>query len=84
MPEDQILKTLERLNPSKDVGDLDTADDHDDADYHDLGSRNSTDGAGCLELAQQWAQFNTSANQVRKSMKTSMGMRIKYCPYLFP
>merc|ERR1719430_2556947 len=29
------------------------------------GSR--TDGAGCLELAQQWAQFNTSANQAAGS-----------------
>merc|ERR1712181_196149 len=31
------------------------------------GLRNSTDGAGCLELAQQWAQFNTSANQAAGS-----------------
>merc|ERR1711971_1456882 len=31
------------------------------------GSRNSTDGAGCVDLAQQWAQFNTSANQAAGS-----------------
>ena len=28
------------------------------------GWRNSRDGAGCLDLAQQWTQFNTSANKV--------------------
>ena len=27
-----------------------------------IGSR--TDGAGCVELAQLWGQFNSSANQV--------------------
>merc|ERR1719290_938208 len=31
------------------------------------GSRNSTDGAGCVELAQLWGQFNTSANQAAGS-----------------
>merc|ERR1712181_52115 len=35
------------------------------------GLRNSTDGAGCLELAQQWAQFNTSANQAAGSANGS-------------
>ena len=28
------------------------------------GWRTSRDGAGCLDLAQQWTQFNTSASKV--------------------
>ena len=28
------------------------------------GWRSTRDGAGCLDLAQQWTQFNTSASKV--------------------